>query len=185
MSINLRSDPSNDGPPDWFRLPVGAFRRSSLRSQARRLAGLLVWALFRRAARQQSEELFLLVFAGRHRAWPRRGAFNQGDGRARHCDICCRPSQSIRHRPLGRRRHGFCYACNVSGGFCRRRHHRGAALWMRQQCSTSIRGHVLGARTCPAGAWRSRAGSVRTSRAMAENLGLAWHQRSDRKARQR
>ena len=39
--------------------------------------------------RQQSEELFFLVFAGRHRARSRRGAFNQGDGRARHCDICC------------------------------------------------------------------------------------------------
>jgi hypothetical protein len=38
----------------------------------------------------------------------------------RHCDICCRPPQSIRHRPLGRWRHGFCYACNISGGFCRR-----------------------------------------------------------------
>src|SRR5437660_9488649 len=34
------------------------------------------------AARQQSEELFLVVFAGRHRTRPRRGAFDQGDGRA-------------------------------------------------------------------------------------------------------
>ena len=42
-----------------------------------------------------------------------------------------------------------------------------------------------GAGTCRAGAWRSRAGSIETSRAMAENLGMAWHQRSDRKAFQR
>jgi hypothetical protein len=64
------------------------------------------------------------------------------DGRARHCNICCRPPQSIRHRPLGRRRRGFCYARSISGGFCRGRHYRGSTLWVRQQRSTSIRGHV-------------------------------------------
>jgi len=46
----------------------------------------------------------------------------------------------------------------------------------------SIRGDVRGAGTCRAGAWRSRAGSIETPRVMAENLGMAWHQRSDRKA---
>jgi poly(hydroxyalkanoate) depolymerase family esterase len=46
---------------------------------------------------------------------------------------------------------------------------------------TSIGGHVQGARTCAAGARRSRARGIQTSLAMAEKLGMAWHQRSDRK----
>ncbi len=39
------------------------------------------------AAGQQSEELLLLVPAGRHCARPRRGAFDPADDRACHCDF--------------------------------------------------------------------------------------------------
>ena len=51
--------------------------------------------------------------------------------------------------------------------------------------STSIRGHVRGAQTSRAGPWRSRAGSIQTSRPMAENLGMVRHERSHRKTIQR
>ena len=57
----------------------------------------------------------------------------------------------------------------------------GLPYGVRQQRSTSIRGHVHESEMCRTGAWRSRAGSIQTSRAVAENLGMAWHQRSDRK----
>jgi hypothetical protein len=47
------------------------------------------WSSIPAAARQQSEELFFMVLARRHWTRSRRGAFDQGDGRARRCDICC------------------------------------------------------------------------------------------------
>ena len=138
--------------------------------------------LSRAAAGQQSEELFLLVLAGRHHARPRRGALDPADGRARHCDFRHRPAAGVRDRPLGRRRHGFGHAGDISRGFCRRRHYCRTSLWLRAVRATGIRRHVHGAIDVRARARRSRASGFEPSRAMAENIGLARHRRSDREA---
>ena len=67
------------------------------------------------------------------------------DGRARHCDIRSRPAPGVRDRPVGRRRHGFGHAGDLSGGFCRRSHHRRPSLRKRPVRSASVRRHVHGA----------------------------------------
>ena len=89
------------------------------------------------------------------------------------------------HRTFRRRRHDVGDAGGLSGGICRRRHHRRPAVRHRQQCPRSAGRHdaVDIAPRRPIG--RSRAQGLEAQGPVAESVGVARQRRSHRQPRQR
>ena len=124
--------------PAWLH-PDGRRLRPWIRLVASGRPAWLCLAVCGAAAIQQPQSVLQLVRRGRHPARRRRGAVDPPDDRGDRRRAPPRPPAHLRHRALGRRRHGVGDAGRLPRGLRRRRDHRRPALSLRRDDPRGVR----------------------------------------------